>query len=454
MKVVPGSLSDQSNLGLFFRYTSPRVPVAHSAACLAQGGEEGAASLPSSPRAEDGGAGGSECGFPLTDLWAFYDEPYGFDVPIMLNGRGTEVHYVPHLSAIQLFRRARRADDAEQVMRKMASVLAHDRMPATAPVPADWAAGNSAGAHRRRYSSGASAAGSMLSSSSGLMTRSGVISPVHMSNGIGAKPPSPVLSAYDSVGLRSVASSDEMTADLGELPSSLLRAGPGSSGGSNFGQQQGFHRANPFSPGGGPRIGGSGAAGIGMASHPDDAPPDFLPLPPPPLPGVVLASNVADTFEAFPPDKQVVFEWFESDTPDRRLPLAQKVEQLRALGDASGETPFDASLLGSLDSRDLDPRSWYAVQWLPILCHAHTRERIRGSFVTYHLLMSSDTGELPLFGYLPFKIRPETWYREQGATGKYRAPVDLVRSPSVWLKLVNRTHPDREHIMRAGDPHG
>lgn len=41
--------------------------------------------------------------FQLADVWRFYDAPYGFPVPMTLEGQDREVYYNPFLSAIQLY---------------------------------------------------------------------------------------------------------------------------------------------------------------------------------------------------------------------------------------------------------------------------------------------------------------------------------------------------------------
>jgi len=44
--------------------------------------------------------------FRLFDLWQFFDEPYGHEVPLVLEQRETEAYFVPYLSAVQLFHRS------------------------------------------------------------------------------------------------------------------------------------------------------------------------------------------------------------------------------------------------------------------------------------------------------------------------------------------------------------
>lgn len=41
--------------------------------------------------------------YNLKQLWQFYDEPYGLEVPIIIRGECHNVYFVPHLSALQLY---------------------------------------------------------------------------------------------------------------------------------------------------------------------------------------------------------------------------------------------------------------------------------------------------------------------------------------------------------------
>lgn len=41
--------------------------------------------------------------FPLSGLWSYYDQPYGHEVPLMIDNRQVYAFFVPYLSAVQLF---------------------------------------------------------------------------------------------------------------------------------------------------------------------------------------------------------------------------------------------------------------------------------------------------------------------------------------------------------------
>ncbi|XP_034899011.1 uncharacterized protein [Populus alba] len=61
------------------------------------------------------------------------------------------------------------------------------------------------------------------------------------------------------------------------------------------------------------------------------------------------------------------FEYFESEQPQQRRPLYEKIQEL-ARGDASSRYKMygDPTNLASLNLHDLHPRSWYSVAWYPI----------------------------------------------------------------------------------------
>eukprot|EP00656_Telonema_subtile_P004170 TRINITY_DN11895_c0_g1_i2.p1 TRINITY_DN11895_c0_g1~~TRINITY_DN11895_c0_g1_i2.p1 ORF type:complete len:423 (+),score=34.93 TRINITY_DN11895_c0_g1_i2:311-1579(+) len=70
-------LPSTTNFYLFLSSATPMLPVQHS---------------------EQHGAH-----FQLRDVWRFFDAPYGFPVPMVLEGEDREVYYNPFLSAIQIY---------------------------------------------------------------------------------------------------------------------------------------------------------------------------------------------------------------------------------------------------------------------------------------------------------------------------------------------------------------
>mmetsp|Transcript_23042 Transcript_23042/g.37912 ORF Transcript_23042/g.37912 Transcript_23042/m.37912 type:complete len:424 (-) Transcript_23042:492-1763(-) len=80
------------------------------------------------------------------------------------------------------------------------------------------------------------------------------------------------------------------------------------------------------------------------------------------------------------PDVVLEFEFFESSSPDKRLPLMEQILRLSKKCD----------LVLNSRSCDLHAKSWYAIAWYPILTIPQTLKGIRGSFLTYHRFLFSE----------------------------------------------------------------
>lgn len=76
--------------------------------------------------------------------------------------------------------------------------------------------------------------------------------------------------------------------------------------------------------------------------------------------------------------KRQHFRWFETEKPEDRLPLYDQIKQL------TSQTQF--APLNDLRNIDVDPRSWFAILWQPILCKQHTPQNSCGSFLVFYLL--------------------------------------------------------------------
>ncbi|XP_048227142.1 uncharacterized protein LOC8270294 isoform X2 [Ricinus communis] len=82
-------------------------------------------------------------------------------------------------------------------------------------------------------------------------------------------------------------------------------------------------------------------------------------------------------------DIELLFEYFESDQPRRRLPLYEKIHALvRGDGPKQGKIYGDPTNLSSLNLHDLHPVSWYSVAWYPI--YRIPDGNFRAAFLTYH----------------------------------------------------------------------
>lgn len=127
--VIPKGPSANHNLVGFFSNTTPVFPesmLSHSSAC--QCSDDSEADEEDEEEEEENEKSDRKCcpscsssspadgvSFQLSDLWSFYDEPYGHEVPITTqDGSENFAFYVPYLSAIQLYRPSHEAGDNEK----------------------------------------------------------------------------------------------------------------------------------------------------------------------------------------------------------------------------------------------------------------------------------------------------------------------------------------------------
>ncbi|KAG0459075.1 hypothetical protein HPP92_022203 [Vanilla planifolia] len=82
-------------------------------------------------------------------------------------------------------------------------------------------------------------------------------------------------------------------------------------------------------------------------------------------------------------DAALLFEYFDSDQPQQRRPLFNKIKELVQGGSPSNCNFFgDPTTLESLNFEELHPASWYAVAWYPI--YRIPDGTFRSAFLTYH----------------------------------------------------------------------
>lgn len=161
--------------------------------------------------------------------------------------------------------------------------------------------------------------------------------------------------------------------------------------------------------------------------------------------------------------EQVVFEFYETLTPDLRYPLIDKIEELAR--------EYPPLLEGN--TNQFSRKSWYAIAWYPILCHNETMSWLKGQMITYHhfepntklvnhehlertksideALSSLPNSEskmyyAPLIGFLPYKVRNDTWF---GEDDEYmQAPLYLVRACKNMMYEMQIQHPDFQHVIQ------
>ncbi|KAL9643432.1 hypothetical protein ABK040_010047 [Willaertia magna] len=203
--------------------------------------------------------------------------------------------------------------------------------------------------------------------------------------------------------------------------------------------------------------------------------------------------------EAADNEDHILFEFYESVTPDLRYPLIDKIEEL------SKDCTF--LLDGTIDQLNLD-KSWFAIAWYPILCHTNTMNYLGGQMITYHKFTPShyiidtsilndlnvsncntiitnhssttinnnsqhvfedipeekrlknlDEYYIPIIGFLPYKVRNETWFWDNNYLQSnlhynkhnqhYIAPLYLLQSSHrLLLKSKGKYHPDYYHCLK------
>lgn len=131
-------------------------------------------------------------------------------------------------------------------------------------------------------------------------------------------------------------------------------------------------------------------------SSSETPPPPSSSLPPcsssgsglPPLPPVIVERGVRDdpVKEELPP-AEPEFEFYETRPPGERPPLWDCVHELAEGLVLEGVDYAEPRLLSGRNTDFDTGKSWVAVAWYPILCHATTAHAIKGSFITYHRLL-------------------------------------------------------------------
>ncbi|XP_077247104.1 uncharacterized protein LOC143886841 isoform X2 [Tasmannia lanceolata] len=131
---------------------------------------------------------------------------------------------------------------------------------------------------------------------------------------------------------------------------------------------------------------------------------------------------------AYPGDSELLFEYFESEQPQLRLPLFDKINELiRGHVTSNCQVFGDPLQLDCLHLNDLHPSSWYSVAWYPI--YRIPDGNFRAAFLTYHSLghfirrsasLDSLGGETcivsPVVGLQSYNAQGECWFRPRNST--------------------------------------
>ncbi|KAK4747165.1 hypothetical protein SAY87_026202 [Trapa incisa] len=155
----------------------------------------------------------------------------------------------------------------------------------------------------------------------------------------------------------------------------------------------------------------------------------------------------------------IYLEFFESCSPNWRVPMMDKINELAK----------DRPALMTLRSMDLSPASWMAIAWYPIYHIPNVGSKgLSTCFLTYHTLSSAflDNGkELELddetetlkgtcpvdradeeislspFGLATYKMQGDLWVNPL-VTPEYLKFINLQNAAHSWLKQLNVNHPD------------
>ncbi|XP_020677259.1 uncharacterized protein LOC110095900 isoform X2 [Dendrobium catenatum] len=140
---------------------------------------------------------------------------------------------------------------------------------------------------------------------------------------------------------------------------------------------------------------------------------------------------------------ELLFEYFDSDQPQKRRPLFDKIQEL-ILNDSSSNCHLfgDPSKLGCLNLKELHPASWYAVAWYPI--YRIPEGSFRAAFLTYHSFghfvrrsTSNSTNGcinsviLPIVGLQSYNAQGEFWFEPTNLNSRaVQTDSSMPKSPS------------------------
>ncbi|KAI4344824.1 hypothetical protein L6164_012012 [Bauhinia variegata] len=165
-----------------------------------------------------------------------------------------------------------------------------------------------------------------------------------------------------------------------------------------------------------------------------------------------LMGSSSDERESCNPPGQLVYEYFEHETPYGREPLADKISDL------ARQFPE----LKTYRSSDLSPSSWVSMAWYPIyrIPTGPTLQNLKACFLTFHSLSTalqspnperlhvhhsrgrdlSQKISLPVFGLAHLKFEVSLWY--PNAVDECEKAESLLHAADNWLDLLRVEHPD------------
>lgn len=156
-------------------------------------------------------------------------------------------------------------------------------------------------------------------------------------------------------------------------------------------------------------------------------------------------------------DFELLFEYFESEQPQQRRPLYEKIRELVREGPSHCKAYGDSTKLESINLHDLHPCSWYSVAWYPI--YRIPDGNFRAAFLTYHSLghmvrrsakfdiSNADACIVsPVVGLQSYNAQGECWFQLRQSVLSQTAETPGL-NPSVILKERLRTLEETASLM-------
>ncbi|KAF7813548.1 DUF789 family protein [Senna tora] len=172
---------------------------------------------------------------------------------------------------------------------------------------------------------------------------------------------------------------------------------------------------------------------------------------------IMGSSKSSDESDSCHPPVQLLFEYFEHETPYNREPLADKISDL------ARQFPE----LKTYRSCDLSPSSWVSLAWYPIyrIPTGPTLQSLSSCFLTFHSLSTSLQSpnadglhfdfsrsrnlsskiSLPIFGLAFNKFKVSFW--DPDCVHECQKANSLLRAADNWLRSLQVYHPDYDYFM-------
>lgn len=151
-----------------------------------------------------------------------------------------------------------------------------------------------------------------------------------------------------------------------------------------------------------------------------------------------VAASLGSVETTWSSDAELLFEYFETEPPQLRRPLYEKIEELvRGNGPSQYRGYGDPTVLDLIRLNDLHPKSWYSVAWYPI--YRVPEGNFRAAFLTFHSLghlmrrsarIDSQSVQncivCPVVGLQSYNAQSECWFQpHHSPTNQAKGAPDL-----------------------------